>query len=452
MTVYNQMIQRTGPGFDLGGGSVGDALVPEPLSNSIFQELPKQSAALSLCKKTLLSSKTQRMPVLDVLPVAYWVGGDTGMKQTSQQQWKGVNLVVEELACIIPIPEAYLDDADVPIWDEVQPRLVEAAGQLVDEAVFWGINKPSTWGQSIFAGAVAAGNTVVAGTGVDFGQDVANLGDAMSQTGYSVNGFAGRPGLNWHLTGLRSAQGLPIYNSINSDMSQAVGGNLYGYPISMPDNGSWQSNYAQLIAGDWSKAIVGVRKDISFKMFTEGVISNDAGAVVLNLMQQDAVAMRMTMRLAYVTANPVTIMKPGLGITTRFPFGAVLSTNYVGAGRTDSTGTGTTNGSATVGDTHAVATDQGLPISGTGIPAGSTILAVTPGTGYIISQNATATGTPTLTVGHTVALPTGDEDEFGVPEVSETAAAKRSGGRRRSRSADTGDSGEGSGEGEGGAE
>jgi hypothetical protein len=68
-------------------------------------------------------------------------------------------------------------------------------------------------------------------------------------------------------------------------------------------------------------------------MFTEGVISDDTGKVILNLMQQDAVAMRMTMRLAYATVNPVTIMKPGVGMTARWPFGAVL-----GVGTTPPTG------------------------------------------------------------------------------------------------------------------
>ena len=85
--------------------------------------------------RTTLSSKTQRMPVLDILPVAYWVGGDTGMKQTTQQQWKNIVMVVEELACLVPIPEAYLDDADVPLWGQVQPRITEAVGALIDSAV-----------------------------------------------------------------------------------------------------------------------------------------------------------------------------------------------------------------------------------------------------------------------------------------------------------------------------
>lgn len=315
MPTYGTHIARTTTG--------SDPLVPEPLATAIIQEAPKASAALQLMNKTVLSSKTQRMPVLDVLPVAYWVGGDTGMKQTSMQQWKNIVMVVEELACIVPIPEAYLDDADVPLWSEVQPRITEAVGQLIDLAVLWGVNKPTTWGESVFTGAGKSGHYVIQGTGVDMAQDVANLGAMMAASGYTVNGFAAKPGISWNLVGLRSAQGIPIYQP---DLTDTPGGSLYGYDLSEINNGSWQGGLtgAVMLAGDFTKSIIGIRSDITFKMFTEGVISDDTGKVILNLMQQDSVAMRMTMRLAYATVNPVTIMQPGSAITARWPFGALL--------------------------------------------------------------------------------------------------------------------------------
>lgn len=457
MTIYNQGVFRggvnsatSGLGYDVPGSSGGDALIPEPLATSIIQELPKQCAALSLMKKTVLSTKTERMPVLDVLPVAYWVGGDTGMKQTSQEQWKNVVLVVEELACIIPIPLAYLDDADVPIWDEVQPRMVEAAGNLIDQAVFWDIAKPSTWGTSVVGGAVNASQIALAGATTDFGTDITGLADTMGQTGYTVNGFVGRPGLNWHLAGLRSAQGIPIYQSVmGSDMSssQGLNGSLYGFPITMPDNGSFQSTDAQLIMGDFSKAIIGVRQDISFKLFTEGVISNDAGAVVLNLMQQDAVAMRMVMRLAYATVNPVTIMQPNKSITTRWPF-AVLATS---GGRLIGTGTGSgaradaavgaTSGSSVFTDTAIVASDLGRAVTSTTLAAGTVITGVTPGVGFTASKNASTTGTVTATVGALVSL--GDEaGNTGLPSLGSSPAEKREAARALLAAADAMDGGE----------
>jgi hypothetical protein len=152
----------------------------------------------------------------------------------------------------------------------------------------------------------------------------------MATTGYNVNGFAAMPGMSWKMVGMRSAQGLPIYQP---DMTGTPGGTLYGYKMSEVNNGSWilptPTAGATLLCGDFTKAIIGIRQDISFKMFTEGVISNDAGAVILNLMQQDAVAMRMVMRLAYATVNPVTVMNPGRAMTSRWPFGAILGKTAV---------------------------------------------------------------------------------------------------------------------------
>ena len=325
MPDYTDLISRTE------GGS--DALVPEPLTTSIFEEAVTHSVALQLMRTVPLSAKTQRMPVLDLLPFAYFVGtgNDTGLKQTTDMAWKNVNLVVEEIATIVPIPENYLDDADVPLWDEVKPRMAEAAGALIDSAVLFNTNgvKPSTWGTDIYTAAVASGNNIKDGfldgsstnSAEDFGQSVAALGDLMAQTGYMIDGFAARPGLNWRLAGLRSAQGVPLYQDLQSS---PTGKGLYGFPLGMVNNGSWNAE-AQLLAGDWTKAIIGLRSDMTFKLFTEGVISDGNGKVILNLMQQDAVAMRLTMRMAYAVANPVTILQPTKTITQRFPFGVVQS-------------------------------------------------------------------------------------------------------------------------------
>ena len=69
-------------------------------------------------------------------------------------------------------------------------------------------------------------------------------------------------------------------------------------------------------------AILAVRQDISYKILTEAVISDAAGKVILNLAQQDAVAMRAVMRVAFQVANPISLQAPTEA--TRFPF-AVLA-------------------------------------------------------------------------------------------------------------------------------
>ena len=153
-----------------------DPLVPEQYRPELIAEITEQSAVLTSARKVPLTSKTSRQPVLSVLPNAYWVNGDTGLKETDAVDFKNAIMTAEELAVIVPIPEAYLDDAATPVWSVVRPLLAEAMGIAIDNAILWGVSKPATWTDpALIPGAVAAGNKVIiGGTGEDIGQDIAN--------------------------------------------------------------------------------------------------------------------------------------------------------------------------------------------------------------------------------------------------------------------------------------
>jgi len=316
MATYNTGINRGNPPYST------DPLVPEPLSNDIIQELPTSSAVLGMARTVPMATRTQRLPVLDVLPVAYFVSGDSGLKQTTSMEWVNVNLVVEELAAIVPIPDAYLADTAIPLWDEVRPRMVEALGRAIDAACLFGVGKPSTWSNAIIPQAIAVGNTVT-DTNSDIPLSVATLAEKISLDGYTnLNGWLIRPGFKWRLLRVRSsgATQLPIYEP---DLQDGRGGSLYGYPLQEVRNGAWDPTVADMLVGDWSKAIVGMRQDITFKMFDQGIISDDTGKVIWNSMQQDGQAMRVVMRLAFATANPVTPLNTNSG--TRYPFGCLTT-------------------------------------------------------------------------------------------------------------------------------
>jgi HK97 family phage major capsid protein len=306
---FNSVINRA----DTGG-----ALIPEPVANQIIQEAPKASVILERARRVPMSSKTLKQPVLATLPEAYWVNGDTGLKQTTKAAWDNVVMTAEEVAALVPIPDAVIADSGIPLWDQVRPLLVEAVGQLVDLAAVFGIGKPASWPTAIVPGAIAAGNTVAAGTGVDYGQDVALLAQKVAQDGFSVNGFAAKPGLQWQLVGLRSPQGVPIYTP---SLSAGTPAGLYGYPLNEVLNGSWQDATAELIAADWTKFVVGIRQDITFKMLDQAVITDETGKVIFNAPQQDSQIMRVVFRVGYQVANPLTRVNPTAG--TRFPAGVL---------------------------------------------------------------------------------------------------------------------------------
>lgn len=313
MPTYNTGITRD---------AEGDPLIPEPVAAEVIKALPKASALLTLARRTTMSSKSNRQPVLSVLPTAYWVNGDTGLKQTSYADWKNVTLIAEELAVLLPIPDAYFEDSQVPIWDEVKPLLVEAIGAKLDAAGLFGTDAPATFPDGVYLHAVAAGNTVVKGHDTtDIAENAAEVAEKIALDGFSANGFATKPGMQWQLVRLRNSEGTPIYSP---SLSEGGPQGLYGFPLKEVANGAWDASEAEMIIGDWSKAIVGVRKDITFTKHTDGVISDDSGVVVFNAMQQDASIYRCVFRCAFALANPATRLNASEA--SRSPFGILQAT------------------------------------------------------------------------------------------------------------------------------
>ena len=301
-----------------------DPLVPEQIVAQVIQEMPKSSAVLSLARNVPMSTKSSRQPVLSVLPTAYWVTGDTGLKQTSTADWENVTLTAEELAVIVPIPEAYLDDSQVPVWDQVQPLLAQAFAAKLDAAALFGTDAPASFPSlGVYGQTLAAGNVIVRGAGsTTLAENIAGAGEAVAGDGYAVNGFASRPGFAWNLVG-QNVSGVPIYQPAQGGLPSGLPGSLYGYPFKEVVAGGWDSGEAELIAGDWTKAVVGIRQDLTFKVFTEGVITDADGVVVLNLMQQDSVALRAVMRVGFALARPVTALN---STATRSPFYSIQAT------------------------------------------------------------------------------------------------------------------------------
>lgn len=295
------------------------ALIPEERAREIIQGLPAQSASLSLFRQVRMSSKVRSQPVLSALPYAYWVDGDTGLKQTSEQAWGRKQMVAEEIAVIVPVPEAVLDDSEYDIFGEIRPRLVEAFGEKIDQAVLFGTDKPASWTDpSIVEGAVAAGNAVAAGTGTDLASDISEAMALVEDDDFDVNGFAARRRIRAALRDLRSTDGTPIYSP---SLTAGTPGSLFGEPITYVRNRAWDGTAAELIAGDFTQAIIGIRQDITYKVLDQAVISDASGAVVLNLAQQDSVALRAVMRVAYAVNTPVT--RANMDVATPFPFSVV---------------------------------------------------------------------------------------------------------------------------------
>jgi len=299
------------------------SLIPLPVANEIQKAMVEESAALRLFRSIQMSSKTSKMPVVSALPVATWLTSDTDLKSTTEVNWTDKTLTVEDLACIVPIPEAVLDDAQFDIWAEIRPLLAEAMGRALDAAIFFGTNKPASWPSAIVTAAVAAGNVVARGTNTAADGGIAeDINDTMSTVegdGYDVNGFVVSRAFRGKLRGARGTDGQRLLD-INGNVD-----NIEGMPVAYAMSGLWPSGLsaAELIAGDFTKGIVGIRQDITYKIFDQGIVQNADGTTAYNLMQQDMVAMRVVARYAFQVANPINYTQAAEG--SRYPFGILRS-------------------------------------------------------------------------------------------------------------------------------
>ena len=285
-----------------------EAIIREQVVSNIFQDAPKHSVFLSIAKKLPnMTSNQTRMRVLDFLPTAYWVNGDTGMKQTTRQAWDNVFINAGELAVIVPISDAVLSDAEFDIFGEVTPRVMEAIGQKVDAAVIFGDNRPAEWELDIISRARQAGNNVSPATGKDYYDLILGENGVFAKVeddGYGVTGALAPMNFKSKLRGLRDTTGQPIFKSNMQDVARY---SLDGAPITFPENGAFYANIAQLVVGDFSQAVYSIRQDITVKILDQGVIQDpDTKEIIYNLSQQDMTALRIVFRMGWALPNPAT--------------------------------------------------------------------------------------------------------------------------------------------------
>ena len=321
-------------------------LIPEEVSNGIIDGVTESSASLAMFDRLPnMSRRVQRMPVLATLGNAGFVcdttsddlnlGADqqiddeamlqmkgqpygTGnpgvvpnedippLKPTHQMKWENVFIVAEPIAIILPVPDDVLDDSEYDLWAAMRPRIIEAFHQRIDHAILWGQNRPVTWPTGVVPTALSRGQVVAEGAGVDIGEDISTLMGILEQQAYDPTGFMAAPSVKATLRNLRDTNGMPIF----VPGMQKAPDSIWGLPMAYIKNNTFRTNVGRLVAGKMDEAKYAIRSDMSWKLFTEGVISDENGRVIANLMQQDMKAMRVVMRLGWAVPNPIHKLRP----------------------------------------------------------------------------------------------------------------------------------------------
>lgn len=290
--------------------SDAEALIQEHLYGELVESPIEESTVMRLARRLPdMPTGKAKMPVLDLLPLAYFVNGDNGQKQTSKAAWDGVFLNAEEIAVIVPIPEAVLEDANVDIMADVTKRVRAAIGAEFDGAVMFGKDRPANWPLGVVPIARNAGNNVAPSSPLTY-DDLLGASGVIAKVeagGFAIDGGVASMGMRAQLRGIKDDNGSPIFKT---DMQGATPYALDGAPLHFPKNGSFDNTIAQLVVGDWSQLVWAMRKDISVKILDQAVIQNPDGSIAYNLAQDDMIALRVFIRCAWALPNPVSPLNP----------------------------------------------------------------------------------------------------------------------------------------------
>ena len=268
--------------------------VPAEQAKEIIKNIVDGSALMKLASVESMNSDTKTLNVLTDGAGAYWVGEGERI-QTSGATWIHPKLVAKKLAVIIPVTKEKMEDTTINVFNELKEVIGEAFYKAIDGAGLFGTNSP--FEGNILKSATNAGNVVTLGTNETIDLDVSDAMALVEEEDLDVTSFIARKGIKNALRKLRDKNGNQLYaDGVN-------GSEFYNEPIEFSNKGVWDKTKAELFGGDFKKyAKLGIRSGINYEILTEATLQGTLGedGKPLSLAEQDMVAIKATMRLAFL--------------------------------------------------------------------------------------------------------------------------------------------------------
>jgi HK97 family phage major capsid protein len=295
--------------------ALGDfaGVIPRDYSAQIIEEATQASAALTLGQKLPMGTRITELPIPKTFPKADWVTAPTTTDGSGRKPYTGIGLqpqviTAEEVAAVIAIPDVYLEDNEINLWNFCRPRLAEAIGVAVDDAMIFGTVGTPT---SFPAGGVNGAAQTVDPAAAEDVVDAVNKAMALVEAdGLAVTGHAADLVVKSRLRGVRDSTGALLLGT--EQVGQMQRPTLYGVPVAY--NPFTQigpaPTLADFITGAWQYLIIGVRQDIRFKIDPSGVILGSTTGNSVSGFQDNVTPMKVWARFGCAIVSPPTVRRP----------------------------------------------------------------------------------------------------------------------------------------------
>ena len=230
---------------------------------------------------------------------------ELGVKSKQETSYEQFTLTHLEYTGIVPVSDTLLEDSAIDLWSDLTNRFARANAIRQDQLVF----TENDTDDDVYGILNATGTAQVSVSSLT--EDV-TIADALNEMMYEVptpSMSNGRFYLHRSLLGLIQR----LKDSSNRYIWQpgidgGASGTIWGMPYSLtevlPSINEIEDGDPFLIFGDLRNTILSVRVPMQTQFFNTGVITDASGNVLLNLMQQDAQAIRARVRMNQVHVHP----------------------------------------------------------------------------------------------------------------------------------------------------
>lgn len=274
-----------------------DGTIPEKYNKLILKEVIHGSKVMQLAKYEEMDGKEKKFEYFAKGPGAYWIGEGEKI-QTSKPQWMTAKMTAKKLGVIIPCSREFLHYKMSDFFEQMKPKIAEAFYQKFDDAAIRNVDNP--YEQSLEESAVAAGNVISGGITYD---NILALEDALNDEDYDANAFISTKKNRSTLRNVHKIENSVIVESLYDRGANTID----GLPV-VDLKGMVKGN---LYAGDFDYMYYGIPFGMSYKIDESAQLSTlkNADGTPVNLFEQELVALRVTMDVAFMIVKDEAFAK-----------------------------------------------------------------------------------------------------------------------------------------------
>lgn len=283
--------------LNIGTDAAGGYLFEEQYGDVFIDGIARESAVAQLATIRRLSSKREKYAVYSGRPTVAFVD-ESAEKTATGAEFGQVTLDVKKLAAIVIYSEELLEDAANDPRLLINDDMIGAFASKIDAHAL-GYEAGSAISSSFNSELGETSQTVELGTGGDaFAVAVSSAIDTVEGNGYRATGAAVARDVKKHLRDSR--QTVETAQAVYTPGFEREPDSLYGVNLTYTTNldaFTAGAGKKAAVVGDFSHAVLGIRKDLTARVSTEATVT--VGGTPRNLWQRNEVAVLWEMRVGF---------------------------------------------------------------------------------------------------------------------------------------------------------